>query len=86
MISRSEKSPFVKKNPIIPNGQQRQTVLKHLIDLGSLSGLEATALYRVSSLSGVMSRLKRCGWDIKSEWRYDHTGKRYVRYVLSQVP
>jgi hypothetical protein len=57
-------------------------VLKHLQDLGSLSGLEATALYRVSSLTKVISVLRRFGWRIIPEWKYDHTGKRYVRYYL----
>lgn len=63
-------------------GTQRRQVLDHLLEVKSLSGLEATALYRVSSLTKVISVLRQHRWGIRKEWRFDHTGKRYARYFI----
>lgn len=63
---------------------QRGQVSDHLIKKGSISGLEAFALYRVSSLTKVISVLRaQFAHDISSEWRQDNTGKRYKRYYLA---
>ena len=61
---------------------QEQTVLKHLQEVGSISGLEASSLYRITSLTKRISNLRKGGYDncIVSEWRKDHTQKRYKRY------
>jgi hypothetical protein len=58
-------------------------VVQHLMDVGSISALEAIALYRITSLTKVVSVLRNeYNWPIKAEWKKDHTGKRYVRYHL----
>ena len=64
-------------------GTQQFDVLRHLKNIGQISGLEAIALYRVTSLTKVMSVLRSWGWEITAQWRRDHTGKRYVRYFLA---
>jgi hypothetical protein len=61
---------------------QPETVLNHLHSKGSISGLEAMALYRITSLTKVMSVLQDRGTEIRPEWRTDNTGKRYTRYYL----
>lgn len=66
-----------------PSHKQAYALAKHLIDLKDISGMEAQALYRVTSVTKVISRLRNeYNFDIRSDWRYDHTGKRYVRYFL----
>jgi hypothetical protein len=61
---------------------QQKQVYNHLRDKKTISALEATALYRVSSLTKVISELIKQGFTITSEFRFDHTGKRYKRYFM----
>lgn len=61
---------------------QAQTVLRHLNEVGEISGMEADNLYRVVDLPKRISELRQAGALIASEWRKDHTGKRYKRYFL----
>lgn len=68
-----------------PSHKQAHQVAKHLLDVKdhSLSMMEAVALYRISSLTKVVSVLRdRYNWNIRPEWKNDHTGKRYRRYNL----
>lgn len=65
-----------------PNTTQEQRILDHLLDVGSISGIEAQSMYKVRSLTRRITSLRREGWDILSEWKVDHTGQRYVRYWL----
>lgn len=62
------------------NSTQTQKIVDHFRKQGSISGLEAMALYRITSLTKVISVLNARGVEIKSEWRQDNTGKRYKRY------
>jgi hypothetical protein len=75
---------YREQRPTVPKGKQRQEVLSHLRDIGSISGLEAVAIYRVSSLTKIISVLKRYGWLIEGHWRRDHLGKLYKRYKLHE--
>ena len=66
---------------------QVHLVEKHLTDVGSISGLEAMALYRIKDLPKIISRLnKEFGYqgDIRHERKKDHTGRHYMRYSLIQ--
>jgi hypothetical protein len=65
-------------------GTQQREVLDHLLQLGTISAVEANALYRVTSLTKVISVLKDNGngWCIRAEWKRDQTGRRYARYYL----
>jgi len=65
-----------------PNTTQEQRILDHLMDVGSISGIEAQSMYKVRSLTRRITSLRRAGYDIYSEWKVDHTGQRYVRYWL----
>jgi len=62
--------------------EQQRLVMDHLKNLGSLSAMEAKALYRVSSLSKVISLLRLSCPEIRAEWKRDNTGRRYRRYSL----
>lgn len=62
---------------------QYQKILNHLIDEGSISGVEAAELYRVRSLPRRICDLKEAGFEILSEWRTDPLGQRYKKYFLA---
>lgn len=61
---------------------QNQMILNHMVDQGSISGLEAAELYRVRSLPRRICDLKEAGFKIISEWREDPLGQRYKKYRL----
>lgn len=64
---------------------QAKTVLKHLRQAGSISQVEAQAMYRVRSLTKRIQELRAEGHAIVSEWKRDPINKqRYVRYHLRQ--
>lgn len=62
---------------------QTQKILNHLLDEGSISGVEAAELYRVRSLPRRICDLKERGFEIFSEWRTDPLGQRYKKYYLA---
>ncbi len=69
------------------NSTQTQILLDHFRNTGSISGLEAMALYRVTSLTKVISVLNAKGYEIVKLWKRDNTGKRYARYFsTSTIP
>ena len=71
----------------MPSTQHKQAfqLARHLQDLGDISGMEAQALYRITSVTKVMSMLRnKYNFPIRAEGRFDHTGKRYVRYFLQR--
>lgn len=64
---------------------QCETVLNHLNARGSISGVEAAAIYRVRYLPRRIKDLKDFhGVKIRAERRADPTGQRYVRYYLNK--
>ena len=64
---------------------QYTKILSHLIDVGSISFVEANDLYRVRSLPRRIADLRANGFQIKSEWKKDRLGQRYVRYSLTDA-
>ena len=59
-----------------------QMILRHLEDKGSITNVEAQALYRCRSLSRRISDIKSWGFPVKSILKKDVTGQRYARYFL----
>lgn len=57
-------------------------ILKHLEDRGSITNVEAQALYRCRALPRRIADLKEIGFPIKSMIKKDATGQRYARYFL----
>ncbi len=72
----------MRSSTISPTSTQTQALIDHFNHVGSVSGLEALALYRIVSLTKVISVLKRRGLQIVGEWKADNTGKRYKRYTM----
>lgn len=64
---------------------QEQKILSHLVLGLSITGLEASDLYRVRDLPKRISVLRSRGVDIEGELRTDVEGGRYMRYRLSFV-
>lgn len=64
---------------------QCELVLKHLNDpqFGSLSGVEAQAVYRIRHLPRRIADLKEAGVAITTKRMVDPTGQRYVRYSIN---
>ena len=61
---------------------QDDIIATHLDTVGSITCVEAQTVYRVRSLTSVVSRLRKRGYEIESERKTDLTGQRYVRYHL----
>ena len=62
---------------------QVQTLYKHLEKGKSISGYEARDLYRINSLPRRINDLEEKGFKISRSSKTDPTGRRYVRYSLS---
>lgn len=70
---------------------QTAEVLRHLKNVGDISGVEAQAMYKVRSLTKRISEINLAiyqntteGGDfpVEGQWNRDTTGQRYKRYVL----
>lgn len=61
---------------------QCQTVLRHLAIKGSLTPVEAAAVYKIRSLPRRVLDLKEAGVGVMSVRKVDLDGQRYVRYQL----
>ena len=57
-------------------------ILDHLLKKGSITNVEAQALYRCRALPRRIADLKADGIPIKTILKKDATGQRYARYVL----
>lgn len=68
---------------------QTTEILKHLVTVGTLSGVEAQALYKARSVTKRVSEINSYLHDVAgpeamltSEWSVDATGQRYKRYTM----
>lgn len=59
-----------------------ELILTHLKHSGSISNVEAQALYRCRALPRRIADLKESGHRIVSVMKRDETGQRYARYML----
>jgi hypothetical protein len=60
---------------------QTATILRHLLRVGEISGVEAQAMYKARSLTKRISEINEF-FLVESEWKRDTTGQRYVRYFM----
>ena len=60
----------------------KQVILHHLFEHGSISPLEALVLHRIVRLAPRIQELRDQGYTIQSQWNFDPSGTRYCRYVL----
>lgn len=70
---------------VIPGQCQNMKVLNHMIDVGSITFLEAWTLYSVRCLTRRIADLRQSGFDIETQLKRDNNGQRYARYSLAPV-
>lgn len=74
---------------VVTLAPQTATILRHLVAVGELSGVEAIAMYKARSLTKRISEINEAGsrifYTVESEWKRDKTGQRYKRYHMSDV-
>lgn len=86
----TEIEPDVKQHTAKPRARRATQpvnvkVLKHLRDRGSISPVEAMAVYGISRLAPAIHDLRSAGYPITTKLSRDSTGKRYARYYLPKV-
>jgi len=69
---------------IIDDKRKTQTdmIYEHLVKHGTLTNVEAAAMFKARSLTKRIHEIKQRGAEVRSEWRRDSMGQRYVRYWL----
>lgn len=61
---------------------QTDLILKHLKNHGSITGVEAAAVYKVRSLTSRISEIRAAGHKVVRVFHKDATGQRYAKYYL----
>lgn len=72
-------------NKPLNNRPMTDLILDHLKTKGSITNVEAQALYRCRALPRRIADLKAKGHEIMSVLRQDQTGQRYARYVYGKA-
>lgn len=76
-------TPTVNTGLIRNLSPQCGVLLNHLKRAGSITGVEAAAVYRMRALPRRIADLKSAGVSIRKVQTKDLTGQRYVRYFLA---
>lgn len=59
---------------------QDSSLRNHFKQVGSITAVEAATLYKVRSITSNISRLRRAGMSITTDFKRDITGQKYARY------
>lgn len=62
--------------------KQTQAIARHLLEVGNVSRVEAEAMFKTRNLPGNIKDIRDSGVNIRSDFKVDTTGQRYVRYVV----
>lgn len=69
-----------------PLQPMQRTILDHLLNEGSITGVEANAVHKCRALPRRIADLKARGVELSTEYKVDMTGQRYARYHLVSCP
>lgn len=62
---------------------QRDQIIKHLKDFGSISPLEAGHVYGIARLASRVDELRQAGYRIVTHMKQDAKGRRYASYEFA---
>lgn len=68
----------------VMQASQQDLIVRHLIANGSISGVEASAMFKVRDISRTMRYIRAKGYKITTERKVDSCGQRYTRYFLDK--
>jgi len=63
-----------------PKTSQDEMLTRHLLEVGSITGVEAQTIYKTRSITSNIVRLRAKGLQIITEFKKDLSGQRYARY------
>ena len=63
-----------------PKMSQDEMLSRHLIETGSITGMEAQTIYKTRCVTSNIKRLRNGGMRIHTEFKKDLAGQRYARY------
>jgi hypothetical protein len=69
-------------NNLLPQDLQLQN---HLQTVGTITAVEAATIYKVRCITSNISRLRKSGMTIGTQFKKDLTGQRYARYSYPVV-
>lgn len=67
-----------------PKTTQKQLILSHLQQQGSITQMQALFEYNTMRLASRISDLKKTGHDVRKVMVLAPSGRRYARYTLAQ--
>ena len=59
---------------------QDEIIRRHLLEVGTLTRMEAQGIYQCRSITSNIVRLRASGLNIKTEYKKDLAGQRYARW------
>lgn len=63
-----------------PKMTQDEMLTRHLLEVGSITGVEAQTIYKTRCITSNIVRLRAAGLSIVTEFKKDLSGQRYARY------
>lgn len=63
-----------------PKMSQDAMLERHLLEVGSITGMEAQTIYKARCITSNIKRLRNNGMNIHTEFKKDLAGQRYARY------
>lgn len=65
---------------VTPKMSQDEMLFRHLMEVGSITGVEAQTIYKARCVTSNIARLRAKGMNIHTEFKKDLSGQRYARY------
>ena len=63
---------------------QRQLIVNHLFERGSITPIEALHVYKCFRLAARINEIRQSGLNVTTNFKYDMKGTRYAEYRLQR--